>query len=177
MAAASPGFTDNLLAPNAALDPPIRLSTIGNMTPKQMLRSVRRLMPTSTPASASAAMTNTRQPQFTPASDSIPEEVDGGRAHPPHAPQTVRNYMSNEQHRLQLSPPYVHEGMGDAESFFLWGVPSANALLLAAPDLGEPHFAQALLYAIHASNHSTKKGSSPLASPAMIYHNSTSYNG
>jgi len=100
-----------------------------------------------------------------------------GDSHPTHKSKAMRSYMANEQHRLQLSPPYVHEGMGDAESFFLWGVPSANALLLAAQDLGEPHFAQALLYVIHASNLSIKKGSSPPSSPAMIYHNSTSYIG
>ena len=58
-----------------------------------------------------------------------------GDSHSTHKSKAVRSYMADEQHRLQLSPPYVHEGVGDAESFFLWGVPSANSLLLAAPDL------------------------------------------
>ena len=69
----------------------------------------------------------------------------------------------------------MHEGVGDVESFFLWSVPSANSLVLAAPDLNEPHFAQALLYVIRASNHSIKKGSSPPSSPAMVYYSSTSF--
>lgn len=64
--------------------------------------------------------------------------------------------------------------MGLVENFFLWGVPSANALLLAALDLGEPHSPQALLYVIHAANHSIRADSSPLASPAMVYYSSTS---
>ena len=40
----------------------------------------------------------------------------------------------------ELSPPYVHEGVGLAEIQFHHRVPAANALLLAAPDLGEQHF-------------------------------------
>ena len=100
-----------------------------------------------------------------------------GDSHATHNSKAVRSYMADEQHRLQLSPPYVHEGVGDIESFFLWSVPSANSLLLAAPDLGEPHFAQALLFVIHASNHSIKKGSSPPSSPAMVYYSSTSFIG
>ena len=59
-----------------------------------------------------------------------------------------KKHMLDAQQRLQLSPPYVHEGVGDVENFFLHQVPSANALLSAAPDLGENHFAQAMCYVI-----------------------------
>ena len=60
-------------------------------------------------------------------------------SHPTHRSKGVRDYMTANQHRLQPSQGYVHEGVGDAENFFLHGVPSTNAVLLSAPDLGENH--------------------------------------
>ena len=76
VAAASPRFDDNSHSPNPSLDPPSRLSVIANVTPKRLLRSMLSRLP-ATPATftpASAAMSNTRQPRFTPTTDSIPEE-------------------------------------------------------------------------------------------------------
>ena len=57
-------------------------------------------------------------------------------SHPTHRSAGVRDYMLQAQHRMQLSPGYVHEGCGDAEVYFLHGVPSANSVLAAAPHLG-----------------------------------------
>ena len=95
-------------------------------------------------------------------------------SHPSHRSKSVRDYMLDAQQRLQLLPPYVHEGVGDVENFFLHQVPSANALLSAAPDLGENHFAQAMCYVIDAKNYSVSvlltSDSSDPKSPAMIFY-------
>ena len=95
-------------------------------------------------------------------------------SHPSHRSKGVRDYMLEAQQWLQLSPPYVHEGVGDVEVFFLHQVPAANALLSAAPDLGENHFAQALRYVIDAKNHSvsallTSDSSDPKSSAMVFY--------
>ena len=97
-------------------------------------------------------------------------EVLRADSHPTHRSKHVRDYLLSAQQHLQLSPAYVHEGVGDVENFFLHNVPSANALLKAAPDLGENHFAQALFYVIDAKNHSVTANSNPPRSPAMVYH-------
>ena len=60
-------------------------------------------------------------------------------SHPTHRAKRVRDYMREAQLHQQLSPPYVHEGVGDVENFFLHGVPSANSLLTATPHLGQNH--------------------------------------
>jgi hypothetical protein len=98
-------------------------------------------------------------------------------SHPSHKSKHVRDYLLESQLRLQLSPPYVHEGVGDPENFFLHNVPSANALLAAAPDLGETHFAQAFFYVVHAKNCSMTSNSNPPKSPTMIYFSSDAYQG
>ena len=97
-------------------------------------------------------------------------------SHPSHRGKHVRDYMLEAQQHMQLSPPYVHEGVGDVENFFLHYVPSANALLAAAPDLGENHFAQAMRYVIDAKNHSVSavlsnaSDNSDPKSPAMVFY-------
>ena len=93
-------------------------------------------------------------------------------SHPSHRSKHVRNYMLNAQQRLQLSPPYVHEGVGDPENFFLHYVPAANSMIVASPDLGEEHFAQSLMYAMVAKDHCVAANSSPPRSPAMLYYES-----
>ena len=95
--------------------------------------------------------------------------------HPTHNSRGVRDYMIENQQRMQLSPPYVHEGVGIAEAYFLHAVPSANALLSAAPDLSENHFGQAFRYVVRGRNHSVSSKSSPPRSPAMIYYGSETY--
>ena len=90
-------------------------------------------------------------------------------SHATHKSKGVRDFMLGAQQRLQLSPGYVHEGVGDAEVYFLHAVPSANAALAAAPDLGENHFTQALRYVVEARNYSVTANSNPPKSPAMIY--------
>ena len=97
-------------------------------------------------------------------------------SHPSHRSKHVRDYLIDNQQHLQLSPSYVHEGVGDVENYFLHRVPSANALIIAAPDLDESHFAQALFYVIDASNHSVTSGSMPPKSPSMIYHSLDKFN-
>jgi len=97
-------------------------------------------------------------------------------SHPSHRSKHVRDYLIDNQQHLQLSPSYVHEGVGDVENYFLHRVPSANALIIAAPDLDESHFAQALFYVIDASNHSVTSGSVPPKSPSMIYHSLDKFN-
>ena len=96
-------------------------------------------------------------------------------SHPTHGSKRVRDYLINGQLRIQLSPPYVHEGVGLAENCFLHMVPSANALLHASPDLGENHFAQAFYYVVQAKNYSVTTASSPPTSPAMVYFNTKQY--
>ena len=64
----------------------------------------------------------------------------------------------------------MHEGVGDAEAYFLHAVPSANAALAAAPDLGENHFSQAFKYVVEARNYSVTANSNPPKSPAMLYY-------
>jgi hypothetical protein len=90
-------------------------------------------------------------------------------SHPTHRSASVRDYMLANQLHKQLSPPYVHEGVGKVENFFLISVPSANALLAAAPDLGENHFSQALAYVAHCRNFSVTSNSNPPRSPGMVY--------
>ena len=96
-------------------------------------------------------------------------------SHPTHRAAGVKDYMLHHQLHLQLSPPYVHEGVGNVENFFLVSVPSANALLLAAPDLGENHFLQALRYITCCKNHSVTSNSNPAKSPAMVYYGTEQY--
>ena len=72
---------------------------------------------------------------------------------PAHRAQQLRDYLSNAQVRDELSPPYVHEGVGAAENIFQHVVPSANALLMAAPDLGEAHFYTAFRTALTGRNY------------------------
>ena len=91
-------------------------------------------------------------------------------SHATHKSKGVRDYMLGAQMRLQLSPAYVHEGVGDAEAYFLHAVPSANAALAAAPDLGENHFSQAFKYVVEARNYSVTANSNPPKSPAMLYY-------
>ena len=101
-------------------------------------------------------------------------------SHPTHRGKGVRDYMTANQHRMQISPGYVHEGVGDAENFFLHNVPSANAVLLSAPDLGENHWAQAFFYVVRAKNYSINVKASSQgtpASPAMVYFNTKQYLG
>ena len=64
----------------------------------------------------------------------------------------------------------MHEGVGNAEAYFLHAVPSANAALAAAPDLGENHFSQAFKYVVEARNYSVTANSNPPKSPAMLYY-------
>ena len=96
-------------------------------------------------------------------------------SHPTHRSVGVRDYLVANQMAKQLSPPYVHEGVGKVENFFLVGVPSANALLAAAPDLGENHFLQALRFVAHCRNYSVTSNSNPPRSPAMVYFNTKEY--
>ena len=98
-------------------------------------------------------------------------------SHPSHRSKHVRDYVVEAQQLVQLSPPYVHEGVGDVENFFLHYVPSANALISAAPDLGENHFAQALLYIIDVKNHSVSAvlTTTDPKSPTMVYHSLGSF--
>jgi hypothetical protein len=96
-------------------------------------------------------------------------------SHPTHRSKGVRDYLIDEQLRMQLSPPYVHEGVGAAENFFMYAVPSANALLHASPDLSENHFAQAFYYVTRAKNYSVTHGSSPPSTPAMRYFKTVVY--
>ena len=72
---------------------------------------------------------------------------------PAHRAQQLHDYLSNAQVRDELSPPYVHEGVGAAENIFQHVVPSANALLMAAPDLGEAHFYTAFRTALAGRNY------------------------
>ena len=65
----------------------------------------------------------------------------------------VRDFLVENQLRRQLSPFYVHKGVGMAENYFLHQVPSANAVLIATPDLGEPHWAQAFHNVLRAKNY------------------------
>ena len=115
VAAASPRFDDNSHSPNPSLDPPIRLTDIANVTPKRLLRSMLSRLPSATPATctpASAALTNTRQPRFTPTTDSIPEEnadsSSGGGSHHPLLDRAHRSRhrgcrVGEAHHQVQAS--------------------------------------------------------------------------
>ena len=61
-------------------------------------------------------------------------------SHPSHKSRELGRYFKGTQLGAQYSPDYVHEGVGKAEVRFFHNVPAAMALLMAAPDLGEPHF-------------------------------------
>ena len=96
-------------------------------------------------------------------------------SHATHRARRVRDYLLDAQLRLQLSPAYVHEGVGDVENLFLHQVPSANSQLAATPHLGETHFTQSFKHAILARSHCITSGSSPPSSPAMLYYGHTDY--
>ena len=97
-------------------------------------------------------------------------------SHPTHRSKGVRDYLIENQLRRQLSPPYVHEGVGAAENYFLHQVPSANAVLMAAPDLNENHWAQAFFFVLHAKNYSVNT-KTPDMSPAMVYYSTKDFLG
>ena len=98
-------------------------------------------------------------------------------SHATHRARRVRDYLLDAQLRLQLSPAYVHEGVGDVENLFLHQVPSANSQLAATPHLGENHFSQSFKHAILAKSHCVLGSSSPPVSAAMLYYNCSDYIG
>ena len=61
------------------------------------------------------------------------------------------DYMADSKMHDEMSPPFVHEGVGGAEITFQWDVPSANALL-AGSDSGEEHFETAFYDVERATN-------------------------
>ena len=102
-------------------------------------------------------------------------EVDVIRmdSHPSHRALALTDFMASSGIHRQLSPPYVHEGVGLCENAFYLMVPSALALLHGAMDLDEQHFFVAFLTACCAYNHAytissqAGKSSSP-TSPQML---------
>ena len=72
-------------------------------------------------------------------------------SHPTHRSIRVEEVMASSQTNHQQSPPYVHEG-ALAEHAILHGVPSANALLLGSPDLGESHMCSACQHWAEGTN-------------------------
>ena len=68
-------------------------------------------------------------------------------AHPSHKSKHLSLYFASEQPvHGQFAPGGVHEGVGECEVTFFHDVPAANALLMAAPDLGENHMYSAMRF-------------------------------
>ena len=98
--------------------------------------------------------------------------------HPSHGSRSVADYMALSPHgsvRNDIGPGHVHETVGDCENTFMHQVPSANALLMAAPDLGEAHFFSAFKTAIAATDTAATVGSDPVTSPLMRYLQTTEW--
>ena len=79
---------------------------------------------------------------------------------PGHRARKVEDYSAASSIKDELSPPYVHEGVHKAEVTMMHGVPAANALLMAAPDLGAAHFVSAFRTALVAMDHAPNGGAS-----------------
>ena len=65
-----------------------------------------------------------------------------GDSHPTHKSKHIDDYCDDSGIQKKFSPPYVHEGVGEAEITFQWDVPTANCLLLQS-DSHERYFESA----------------------------------
>merc|ERR1711965_758105 len=88
---------------------------------------------------------------------------------PGHRARKVEDYSAGGSIKDELSPPYVHEGVHKAEVTMMHGVPAANALLMAAPDLGAAHFVSAFRTALVAMDHAPNGEEAEPTSNVMRY--------
>ena len=83
-------------------------------------------------------------------------------SHPSHRSKHIGDYVNDSGLRRDLSPPYVHEGVGDVEVTFQWDVPSANCLLMQSKPASltaaqqEAHFFTAFLDVERSGNRIVK---------------------
>ena len=96
-----------------------------------------------------------------------------GDSHSTH--KALSNYYGEAGMHTQLSPAYVHEGVGPAELVVMMDVPSAMGLLMGTDDLGEEHFYAALLTATSARADVLSDKRSPARSNNQVYYQSDAY--
>ena len=93
-----------------------------------------------------------------------------GDSHPTHKSKHIDDYCDDSGIQKKFSPPYVHEGVGEAEITFQWDVPTANCLLLQS-DSHERYFESAFYDVERSGNRLCKYDGK---SRDMIYYGNTS---
>ena len=98
-------------------------------------------------------------------------------SHPTHRGRPIADFLIDSGMNKRLSPPYVHEGVGEIEVTWQWDVPAANCLLLQSKPDGwtheqqEAHFKTAFFAHERAKNQIIPPGG---RSRDMIFYNTDS---